>query len=46
LVRSRKIASGSYVAGQLPNQPANLQRSIQHPHPFHPESLMPEYVSD
>lgn len=36
------IASHSYVAGQLPNQPPNLERWIQHPHSFHPDSLMPE----
>lgn len=36
------IASHSYVAGQLPNQPANLERWIQHPHSIHPDSLMPE----
>ncbi len=36
------IASHSYVAGQLPNQPANLQHWIQHPHSVHRDSLMPE----
>jgi len=36
------IASHSYIAGQLPNQPPNLQRWIQHPHSVHPDSLMPE----
>jgi cytochrome c len=36
------IASRSYVAGQLPNQPMNLQHWIQHPHSVHPDSLMPE----
>jgi cytochrome c len=36
------IASRSYVAGQLPNQPPNLERWIQHPHSVHPDSLMPE----
>jgi cytochrome c2 len=36
------IASQSYVAGQLPNQPRNLERWIQHPHSVHPDSLMPE----
>jgi cytochrome c len=36
------IASQSYIAGQLPNQPGNLERWIQHPHSIHPDSLMPE----
>lgn len=36
------IATRSYVAGELPNQPPNLERWIQHPHSVHPESLMPE----
>jgi cytochrome c len=36
------IASHSYIAGQLANQPANLERWIQHPHAVHPDSLMPE----
>jgi cytochrome c len=36
------IASHSYVAGQLSNQPPNLERWIQHPHSVHPDSLMPE----
>lgn len=36
------IAGHSYVAGQLPNQPSNLERWIQHPHAIHPDSLMPE----
>jgi cytochrome c len=36
------IASHSYIAGQLPNQPPNLERWIQHPHSVHPDSLMPE----
>jgi len=36
------IAGHSYVAGQLPNQPPNLERWIQHPHSIHPDSLMPE----
>jgi cytochrome c1 len=38
----RSIASQSYIAGQLPNQPPNLERWIQHPHMVHPDSLMPE----
>jgi len=36
------IASHSYIAGQLPNQPTNLERWIQHPHSVHPDTLMPE----
>jgi cytochrome c2 len=36
------IASHGYVAGELPNQPANLQHWIQHPHSVHRDSLMPE----
>jgi cytochrome c1 len=36
------IASHSYIAGQLPNQPPNLERWIQHPHSVQPDSLMPE----
>ena len=36
------IASHSYIAGQLPNQPPNLEHWIQHPHSVHPDSLMPE----
>jgi cytochrome c2 len=36
------IASRTSVAGQLANQPPNLERWIQHPHSIHPDSLMPE----
>jgi cytochrome c1 len=36
------IASQSYIAGQLPNQPSDLERWIQHPHSVHPDTLMPE----
>ncbi|HWF04009.1 MAG TPA: c-type cytochrome [Candidatus Angelobacter sp.] len=36
------IAVHSYVAGQLPNQPPNLEHWIQHPHSVHPDTLMPE----
>jgi cytochrome c2 len=36
------VASHSYIAGQLFNQPPNLERWIQHPHSIHPNSLMPE----
>jgi cytochrome c2 len=37
-----RIASQSYIAGQLSNQPPNLEHWIQHPHAVHPDSLMPE----
>jgi cytochrome c len=36
------IGSHSYIAGQLPNQPVNLEHWIQHPHSVHPDTLMPE----
>lgn len=36
------LGSRSYVAGQLPNQPSNLEHWIQHPHAVHPGTLMPE----
>jgi cytochrome c2 len=36
------IAGQNYIAGQLPNQPQNLEHWIQHPHAVHPDSLMPE----
>jgi cytochrome c len=36
------LANHSYVAGQLPNQPLNLEHWIQHPHSIHPDTLMPE----
>jgi cytochrome c len=36
------VASRSYVAGQLFNQPSNLEHWIQHPHAVHPDTLMPE----
>jgi cytochrome c2 len=36
------IAGRSYIAGQLPNQPQNLEHWIQHPHSVHPDTLMPE----
>jgi cytochrome c len=38
----RGIAGHSYIAGQLSNQPSNLERWIKHPHAVHPDSLMPE----
>jgi cytochrome c len=36
------VAGHSYVAGEFPNQPQNLEHWIQHPHSVHPDSLMPE----
>jgi len=36
------IAGQNYIAGQLPNQPPNLEKWIQHPHSVHPDTLMPE----
>jgi cytochrome c len=36
------VAGRSYIAGQLSNQPPNLERWIKHPHSIHPDSLMPE----
>ena len=36
------IASRSYIAGQLSNQPLNLEHWVQHPHAIHPDTLMPE----
>jgi len=36
------VAARNYVAGQLPNQPLNLEHWIQHPHSVHPDTLMPE----
>jgi cytochrome c2 len=36
------FASRTYVAGDLPNQPPNLERWIQHPHAVHPDTVMPD----
>jgi cytochrome c len=36
------VARRNYVAGELLNQPANLEHWIQHPHSVHPDTLMPE----
>jgi cytochrome c len=36
------FAGHSYVAGDLPNQPLNLEPWIQHPHAVHPDTVMPE----
>src|SRR3954466_14963737 len=36
------VGGRNYIAGQLANQPSNLERWIQHPHAIHPDTLMPE----
>jgi cytochrome c2 len=36
------IADRSYIAGELPNTPANLMHWIQHPHEVEPHTVMPE----
>ena len=36
------FAGHNYVAGDLPNQPQNLEHWIQHPHAIHPDTVMPE----
>jgi cytochrome c2 len=36
------VAQRNYIAGQLPNEPRNIEHWIQHPHSIHPKTLMPE----
>jgi cytochrome c len=36
------IGTRAYIAGELPNNPANLMHWIQHPHQVEPHTLMPE----
>lgn len=36
------IGQRYYIAGELPNTPANLMRWIQHPHAIEPHTVMPE----
>ncbi|HEY1464819.1 MAG TPA: hypothetical protein VGF44_15490 [Terriglobales bacterium] len=36
------IGNRSYIAGELPNTPANLMHWIQHPHSVEVHTLMPE----
>ena len=36
------IGNRTYIAGELPNTPANLMHWIQHPHQVEPHTLMPE----
>jgi cytochrome c len=36
------IADRSYLAGELPNTPANMMRWIQHPREVEPHTAMPE----
>jgi cytochrome c1 len=35
------LANRIYIAGQLPNTPANLVHWIQRPHDTHPDTVMP-----
>jgi cytochrome c1 len=35
------FANRIYLAGQLPNNPANLVHWIQRPHDIHPDTVMP-----
>jgi cytochrome c2 len=37
-----QIAVRVYLAGQLPNTPANMQMWIRHPHGVEPRTVMPE----
>ena len=36
------IGNRQYIAGELPNNAANLMRWIQHPHSVEPHTVMPE----
>jgi cytochrome c2 len=36
------VADRSSLAGELPNNPANMMHWIQHPHEVEPHTLMPE----
>lgn len=36
------LANRQYIAGELPNTPANLMTWIQHPHQVEPHTVMPE----
>ncbi len=36
------IGNRTYIAGELPNTPANLMTWIQHPHAVEPHTVMPE----
>jgi cytochrome c len=36
------ISERSYIAGELPNTPANLMYWIRHPHGVEPRTVMPE----
>lgn len=36
------IGSRVYIAGEVPNTPANLMRWIEHPHAIEPHTVMPE----
>lgn len=37
-----RIAKRAYIAGTLPNTPANMQRWVQHPQEVKPNNAMPE----
>jgi cytochrome c len=36
------IVTRTFIAGQLPNTPENIEHWIQHPHQIEPHTLMPE----
>ncbi|HZQ25692.1 MAG TPA: c-type cytochrome [Terriglobales bacterium] len=36
------IANRQYIAGEMPNNPENMMRWIEHPHQVEPHTLMPE----
>jgi cytochrome c1 len=36
------VGNRTYIAGELPNTPANLMTWIQHPHAVEPHTVMPE----
>ncbi|MBV8892379.1 MAG: c-type cytochrome [Acidobacteria bacterium] len=36
------IGDREYLAGELPNTPANMMRWIEHPHRIEPHTVMPE----
>jgi len=41
------IGNRSFIAGEIPNTPSNLEHWIQHPHSIEPHTIMPEMnVSD
>ena len=42
----RSLSQRSYLAGTLPNTPANLERWLMHPQSIHPGTAMPEMGID